>query len=78
MNFDSLTIGEVTTLEDISGLPLAQIDEDKPLGRVLKALVYIMSNRTDHPLTLEEIDALPMEEANRIIEPLTEGDATRP
>ena len=29
-------------------------------------------------LTLEEIDAMPMEEANRIIEPLTEGDATRP
>ena len=37
-----------------------------------------MSNRSDHPLTLEEIDALPMEEANKIIEPLTEGDATRP
>lgn len=71
MNFDSLTIGEVITLEDMTGVALSQIDETAPVGRVLRALVYIMAKREGRDLTVAEIDALPVSETDAILAPLT-------
>lgn len=74
MNFDSLTIGEVITLEDMTGVALSQIDEKAPVGRVLRGLVYIMAKRDGRDLTVEEIDRMPVSETNAILAPLT-GDS---
>jgi hypothetical protein len=79
VNFDSLTVAEIIDLEDISGQALATIDADKPIGRVLQGLVYIMSRRAGTPRTLDEIAQMPMGEANKIIAPLVdEGGAPDP
>nr|DAX79745.1 MAG TPA: hypothetical protein [Caudoviricetes sp.] len=73
MNFDSLSIGEVIELEDMAGIPLAQIGDDKPVGRVLRALVYIMMKRSGREMSVAEIDALPVSETEAILAPL-KGD----
>lgn len=72
MNFDSLSIGEVIELEDMAGIPLAQIGDDKPVGRVLRALVYIMMKRAGREMSVAEIDALPVSETESILAPLEE------
>lgn len=72
MNFDSLSIGEVIELEDMAGIPLAQIGDDKPVGRVLRALVYIMMKRAGREMSVAEIDALPVSETEIILAPLKE------
>lgn len=72
MNFDSLSIGEVIELEDMAGIPLAQIGDDKPVGRVLRALVYIMMKRAGREMSVAEIDALPVSETEAILAPLEE------
>ena len=73
MNFDSLSIGEVIELEDMAGIPLAQIGDDKPVGRVLRALVYIMMKRSGREMSVAEIDALPVSETEVILAPLKEA-----
>lgn len=73
MNFDSLSIGEVIELEDMAGIPLAQVGDDKPVGRVLRALVYIMMKRAGREMSVAEIDALPVSETEAILAPLKEG-----
>lgn len=70
MNFDSLTVGEVITLEDMTGITLSQIDEKAPVGRALRALVYIMAKRDGRELTVEEIDRMPVSETDAILAPL--------
>jgi hypothetical protein len=72
VNFDSLSIGEVIELEDMAGIPLAQIGDDKPVGRVLRALVYIMMKRAGREMSVAEIDALPVSETESILAPLEE------
>ena len=70
MNFDTLTIGEVITLEDMTGIALSQVDEKAPVGRVLRALVYIMARREGRELTVDEIDRMPVSETDAILAPL--------
>lgn len=70
MNFDNLTIGEVITLEDMCGVSLSQIEESRSDGRVLRALVYIVSKRDGREMSVAEIDALPVSETNEILAPL--------
>lgn len=70
MNFDSLTIGEIITLEDMTGIALSSIDEKAPVGRVLRALVYIMARREGRELTVEEVDRMPVSETDAILAPL--------
>lgn len=72
MNFDSLSIGEVIEVEDMAGIPLAQIGDDKPVGRVLRALVYIMMKRSGREMSVAEIDALPVSETEVVLAPLKE------
>lgn len=75
MNLDNLTIGEISLIEDISGLSLSQITkEDAPKGRLLKALVFVISRRQGTPKTLDEIDAMPIDEANSYVAVLEATD----
>lgn len=70
MNFDNLTIGEVITLEDMCGVSLSQIEDSRSDGRVLRALVYIVTKRDGREMSVAEIDALPVSETNEILAPL--------
>ena len=55
IDLDSLTIGEVIEIEEITGLAMdAMQDSSSPKGKMLQALAYISRRRTDPDFTLED------------------------
>lgn len=75
MNFDSFTIAEIRLMEDISGVSFRQIEkETTPIGGIFQAIIFVVARRMGKPLTLDEIDALSMKEAEPYFEGLYEGE----
>lgn len=69
IDFNTLTLGEVATIEDLSGQSIAQIaDGDTPKGKALAALAMVAKRRTGEP-TFKFNDALllTLDEANELI-----------
>ena len=53
-NINDLTISEIVTVEDLTGLPFdALTDPDKPKGRMLQALAFISKRRENPDYTFE-------------------------
>ena len=58
-NLNDLTIGEIVTIEELTGLPFdAMTDPDKPKGKLLQAIAYISRRRENPEFTWEEAGAL--------------------
>ena len=75
-DFESLTIGEVETIEHISGSPIDALMDDSSLkGKSLKAVVFIIKKRENPMFTLEDAAKLSFKEAMGI---LNVGDDTDP
>ena len=54
VDLTDLTIAEVCEIEDRTGLPLDALGQaDKPKGRMLQALAYIVKRREDPEFTWE-------------------------
>ena len=59
IDVSDLTIAEVVEIEDRTGLPLDALgDADKPKGRMLQALAYIVKRRDDPTYTWEQAGEL--------------------
>ena len=53
-NLEDLTIGEIVTIEELTGLPFdAMTDPDKPKGKLLQAIAYISKRRENPEFTFE-------------------------
>ena len=53
-NLNDLTIGEIVTIEELTGLPFdAMTDPDKPKGKLLPAIAYISKRRENPEFTFE-------------------------
>ena len=53
-NLNDLTIGEIVTIEELTGLPFdAMTDPDKPKGKLLQAIAYISKRRDNPEFTFE-------------------------
>ena len=53
-NLNDLTIGEIVTIEELTGLPFdAMTDPDKPKGKLLQANAYISKRRENPEFTFE-------------------------
>ena len=53
-NINDLTIGEIVTIEELTGLPFdAMTDPDKPKGKLLQAIAYISKRRDNPEFTFE-------------------------
>ena len=53
-NLNDLTIGEIVTIEELTGLPFdAMTDPDKPKGKLLQAIAYISKRRENPEFTFE-------------------------
>lgn len=75
-DFESLTIGEVETIEQISGSPIDALMDDKALkGKALKAVVFVVKKRENAMFTLEDAAKLSFKEAMGII---SSGDDSDP
>lgn len=67
-DFESLTLDEVETIEMITGSSIDQImDKGQPKGKALKAIVFIMTRRTDPTFTLEQAGKLTMAEIDTLL-----------
>lgn len=68
-DFDSLTLGEVATIEDLSGQSIAAIAQaETPKGKALAALVMVVKRRSGEPaFTWNQANALTLDEANAVL-----------
>lgn len=67
VDLTSLTLGEVATIEDLSGIALSDL-EGKPQGKFLAALVMVIKRRTGDPtFTFNQALAMPMDEAQQLL-----------
>tara|TARA_R110000782_G_C14692652_1_gene401285 strand:- start:393 stop:632 length:240 start_codon:yes stop_codon:yes gene_type:complete len=68
MDVKQLTLGEVTLLEELSGLSINSMSEDdKPKGRFMAAFAYVVHRRTDPKFTFEKANKLTMIEAQELV-----------
>lgn len=63
-----LTMGEVTQLEELSGLSITQMgDKGVPMGRFMTALAFLAKRRTDPKYTFEKAQTLTLTELGDIL-----------
>lgn len=68
LNINSLTLGEVAKVEDLSGLPFSAIaEDDKPKGLALAALAFVAKRREDPKFTWNAAQNLTMADFGALI-----------
>ena len=68
MDIQTLTLGEVSKIEEISGLPLsAMADEDKPKGKKMAAIAFVIMNRKDSTYTMKQAEELTFAEVTELL-----------
>ena len=73
-NLNDLTIGEIVTIEELTGLPFdAMTDPDKPKGKLLQAIAYISKRRDNPEFTFERAGDLKLNLASDEAD-FTQGD----
>lgn len=67
LDMKDLTLGEVATIEDLSGVSLSAL-EGQPQGKFLAALVMVVKRRSGEPtFTFNQALNVPMSEAHAIL-----------
>lgn len=68
-DFESLTLGEVALIEDLSGLSIGAIaDEGEPKGKAMAAIVMVIKRRSGDPtFSFNQALAVPLSEANELL-----------
>jgi hypothetical protein len=73
MDIQTLTLGEVSKIEEISGLPLsAMADEDKPKGKQMAAIAFVIMKREDATYTMKQAEALTFNEVTALLSKTSE------
>ncbi len=68
LDFDSLTLGEVSTIEDLSGTGIGAINETTPQGKFLAALFMVGKRRDGDPtFTFNQALNVPISEAQAFL-----------
>ena len=68
MNIDNLTLGEVARIEELSGLPLsAMADEERPKGKQLAAVAFVIMQREDPTFTMTDAEKLTMPDVMKLL-----------
>lgn len=69
MDIKNLTMGEIAKVEELSGQPLAALaDDDKPKGKLMAALAFVIKRREDPKFTLESANNMTMAEITALLE----------
>lgn len=69
-DFESLTIEEVETIEQISGSPIDALMDDSALkGKSLKAVIYVMKKRENANFTIADAAKISFKEAMEMLQP---------
>ena len=55
VNADDLTLGEIELIEEVSGSPIGYMgQENKPQGKIMVAIAYVMGLRDNPDYTLDD------------------------
>ena len=74
VDISELTIAEVVEIEERTGLPLDALGQaDKPKGKMLQALAYIVKRRDNPDFTWEMAGAMKINTTSEKVDP-TDGD----
>mgnify|MGYP000992363938 CR=1 FL=1 len=67
-DFETLTLGEVATIEDLSGTAISAVTNETPQGKFLAALTMVVKRRTGEPgFKFNDALAMPMKEAQTFL-----------
>jgi hypothetical protein len=73
IDFNSLTLDEVELVESLTQKSIESVmDEGVPRGRALKALIFVISKRTNPDYTFEQAGKLSLAEAANLFSGLSE------
>lgn len=76
MDIKNLTMGEISKVEELAGLPIGALaDDDKPKGKLMAALAFVIKRREDPKFTLEAANNMTMDEINALL--LGDGDSVK-
>jgi hypothetical protein len=75
LDFESLTIGELEQIEDITGLAFSNIDWEHPSTKVMKAMAYIAGKRSDPTFTIEDAANVKLTAFSNAVQQPKEADA---
>jgi len=76
IEIDSLTLGEVATIEDLSGTAIGSLGKETPQGKFLAALYMVAKRRSGEPtFTFNQALNVSITEAQEFLG-FDEGDAT--
>ncbi|MFT4051098.1 MAG: hypothetical protein QM677_02470 [Microbacterium sp.] len=69
IDFDSLTLGEIAFIEDLSGQPISELaEDDAPKGKGLAAIATVVKRRSGEPaFTFNQALALTVAEVNTLL-----------
>jgi len=68
MNLEDITLAEMSEIEKIADAPISWLsDDDKPKGKLLHALNFVMKKRENPSITMEEAGKTPLTEIMKII-----------
>lgn len=66
-DFESLTLDEVETIENLTGLAIERLAEDgAPKGKNLKSLIFVMMRRTNPAFTIEDAGKYTLSQATAL------------
>lgn len=67
-DISNLTLGEISYVEDLAGLPISAIaDPEQKKGKALAALAYIIKRRSNPQFTFKDAEGLTMAEVTALI-----------
>lgn len=76
-SLENLTLGEVSQLEELSGLSLTEIaDEHAPKGKFMTALAYLSKRRQDPSFTYSQAETLTLADVNDILGSDEQGEGS--
>lgn len=68
MDIKNLTLGEIAKVEELAGLPIGALTEDdKPKGKLMAALAFVIKRREDPKFTLESANNMTMDEITTLL-----------
>ena len=71
VDINQLTIAEIVEIEERTGLPLDALGQpDRPKGKMLQALAFIVRRRDNPAFTWEEAGALKINTTNEKVDPI--------
>lgn len=67
MDITNLTLGEIATVEELAGVGLAALaDEKAPKAKLMAALAYVKTKRENPKYTLREAENLTMDQVSQL------------